>query len=166
MGFASSFKATLDNLLQRNITERLQVAGTAWLARSRALAPVRTGRLRDEEDFIVEGNRLRLILGAPYDIFQEFGTRYIRPHPHVRPALNEIGRIFGAHITMDFNTMSSAAWQGVYHHKGQYIVPSAIQPKPLTAKQRAHVAKHLVPSGKQHYKGNVKRAQMRVRKHY
>jgi hypothetical protein len=129
---------------------------------SRSLAPVKTGELRAMEDYRVQGNELILIMGSGHDLFQEFGTRNIPPHPHVRPALNAISRIWGTNVVLDFNAPYISS--PVLHHKGSFIVPSGIQPKPLTAKQRHHVQNVLKPSAKGLHRGNVKRAKFRVRR--
>ncbi len=148
----------LDGVLG-DIDMRLRQGGEAWLAESRALAPVKSGRLRAEEGYRVENRTLILMMGAPYDIFQEFGTRTIRPHPHVRPAMAAIGRIFGGDIEMNFNTMATGMWTGIHAFEGGFVVP-----KNLTAKQRMHVQRHLLPVSKRLHRGNVKRAKMRVRR--
>lgn len=150
------------------IDARLNASGQQWLAMSRALAPVRTGRLRAEEGYTVANRTLTLIMGAPYDIFQEFGTRNMRPHPHVRPALNAIGRIWSGNIEMAFN---APEMHGLLAHTGMgrktagYTASTHPSFRPLTARQAAHVEKHLIPGIKKHHRKNVKRAKFTVR-HY
>ncbi len=143
--------------IQGDVNAKLKKGGAEWLTLSRSLAPLRTGELRAKEDYKVEDSKLTLILGAPYDIFQEFGTRNIRPRPHVRPALNAIGRIWGAKIEMSF--LSPHISSPVLAHQAGFV-----HPKGITAKQRAHIKANLLPASKKHYKGNVRRATMRVRK--
>lgn len=143
--------------VDRLVEQKLRASGAEWLAISRSLAPVDTGRLRAEEDFRVIGKTLTLIMGTPYDIFQEFGTRYIRPHPHVRPALNAIGRIWGTTIEMEFAAPQIA--RPIFAHKGGFVVPQE-----LTPKQRHHVVTHLLPTSRRLHRGNVKRAKFRVRR--
>lgn len=142
-----------------DIDRRLVEAGHQWLAASRALAPKRSGRLAAEEDFQVADHTLILIMGAPYDIFQEFGTRYLPPRPHVRPALHQIGRLFGGEILMDFNAPGPIPWAGIHATEGGFRLPAG-----LTHKQRQHVQRHLVPVSKRLHFGNVKRAKFRVRR--
>lgn len=158
----SGFQWLGDQVVQavnRDIDLMLNQAGTLWLQRSQALAPVRTGRLRAEEDYQVADRTLVLIMGAPYDIFQEFGTRNIPPHPHVRPALNEMSRIFGTSVEMVFNRPGGSQWSGIHAHEGGFVLPHD-----LTPKQRAHVARHLLPVSKSLHRGNVRRAKFRVRR--
>ena len=167
MGVTSTFQwlgQQVIDLVLGDIDMRLRQAGDAWLAESRALAPKKTGFLAAQEGYLVRDRTLVLQMGAFYDIFQEFGTRTIRPTPHVRPAMAAIGRLFGGSIEMEFNTLSSATWQGIYAHQAGFVVPSAIQPRPLTRAQHEHVRKHLLPVSKALFKGNVKRAKFRVRK--
>lgn len=141
-----------------DLDRRMVDAGNRWLAMSRSLAPFRTGRLRAEEDFQVADHTLILIMGAPYDIFQEFGTRHIRPHPHVRPALNAIGHTLGFDLQMEFNR-PEATGQWIRAQGAGFVLPST-----LTRRQRQHVQRHLVPVSRWHHHGNVRKARMRVRR--
>lgn len=162
-GVLSWFGDKVAALVNRDVQSKLEQSGAAWLAMSRAMAPVKTGELRAREDFRVEGNTLVLIMGAPWDILQEFGTRNMRPHPHVRPALNAISRVWGTSVELDFNAPYIVS--PVLHHKGDFVIPSGIQARPLTAKQKHHVQHVLRPSAKGLHRGNVKRAKIRVRRH-
>jgi hypothetical protein len=161
-GVLNWFGSQISALVNRDVTSKLEQSGAQWLALSRALAPVKTGELRAREDYEVKGNELTLILGAPWDIFQELGTRNMRPQPHAQPALNAISRIWGTSVTMQF--MAPAIASPILYHKGKFIVPSGIQSRPLTAKQHRHVQQHLVPSARRHWRGNVKRAKFRARR--
>ncbi len=143
------------------------------VARAQALAPFKSGALRGSIRYEVSGGgggvrlglgglytagkTLIIEVGVPYGIFQEFGTRHIRPHPYIRPALNEIGRIFGAELGIQFNTPTYGS--PVYAHQAGFT-----HPKHLTNRQKAHIATHLLPASKRHFKGNVKRAKLHVRK--
>lgn len=153
--------------VDQKIEDRLFATGHRVVARAQQLAPVDTGALRQSIGFFVAGEGLRRTLvidvGMPYGIYQEFGTRSIRPHPFIRPALNELSRLWGIDVQMAFAHAGPSTWQGIHHTRGQYVVPSKHQPRPLTAKQWQHVQQHLVPSGRQHHRGNVKRAKMVVR---
>ena len=158
-----------DWVLQK-VDDRLHQTGDRIVSRAQQLAPVDTGALRNSISYIVAGEGLVRTLvidvGMPYGIYQEYGTRNISPHPFIRPALLEIGRLWGIDVQMTFAHGGPTTWQGVYHTQGRYVVPSAIQPKPLTPKQRVHVENRLAPSGKAMHRGNVRRAKMRVRHAY
>lgn len=152
----------------RTIEDRLFQAGERVVARARQLVPVDTGALRESIGYVVSGDGLRRTLsiqvGMPYGIYQEFGTRNIPPRPYIRPALNELGRLWGIDVQMAFAHGGPSTWQGIYHTRGgRYVVPSAIQPRPLTARQRAHVANVLQPSADRLHRGDTRRARMVVR---
>ena len=162
LGVTSTFQWLGDQVtgfVDRQVDQRLNAAGVAWLARSQALAPVKTGYLRSQEDYQVIGRTLTLIMGAPYDVFQEFGTRTLRPRPHVRPALLEMRRIFGTDVALEFNRPGGSQWGGIFASGADFVVPSN-----LTPKQREHVRQHLIPASAKLHRGAVKRAKMRVRR--
>lgn len=146
------------------IDRRLTQAGEAWQTQAQSLAPVKTGALRSSLYYRVEARTLVVGVGVPYGIFQEFGTRNVPPHPYMRPALNDLGRMLGAELGMEFNMGGGGPWQGLYAHGGTFVEPSAIQPRPLTGRQRAHVRSSLMPTSKRLHRGNVKRAKMVVRR--
>ena len=159
MPIDSTFTWLGDKVLQAitgDIERKLHTAGAAIRSRAYMLAPKKTGAMAASIDYRVVGSTLTIFVGAPYGMFQEFGTRSIRPHPDIRPALNELGRIFGSTIEMAFNTPVYA--QPIIAHQAGFIVP-----KTLTPKQKAHVAAHLLPTSKRHYKGNVRRARLYAR---
>lgn len=141
-----------------DLDRRMVDAGNRGLAVMHSLAPRKTGFLVAQETFQVADHTLIFIFGAPYDIFQEFGTRHIRPHPHIRPGLNAIGHTLGFNIEMDFNRPEMTG-QWIRAEGAGFILPST-----LTRKQRQHVQRHLVPVSKWHHHGNVKKAGMRVRR--
>jgi hypothetical protein len=159
---SSTFKWLGDKVIDGvfgDIDMRLRQGGEAWLAESRALAPVKTGFLRAEEDYQVQDRTLRLILGADYDIFQERGTRFIRPHPHAIPALAAIGRIFGGSVEMHMNRPGGDLWHGVMVHQGMTTVPRG-----LTGKQVAHIRRHVAPTAARLHRKHGKRAKIVVRR--
>lgn len=169
MGLGSIFQwfgDKLKNAVLSDVNANLNLAGAKWLADSRARAPHKTGFLKAEEGYRVDPqtHTLILILGAPYDVYQEFGTRYLRARPHVRPALNAIGRLWGGNIEMLFNRAGPELWRGMFAHQGNFIVPSGIQPKPLTQRQLGHVKTHLAPVSAKLHRGNTKRARFRVKR--
>jgi HK97 gp10 family phage protein len=160
--------------VDQEIDDRLHRTGERVVARAQQLAPVDTGALRASIGYLVAGEGLRRTLvidvGMTYGIFQEFGTRNIPPHPFIRPALLEMSRMWGIDVQMAFNSGGPRTWQGIhYAHQRKtpgYVIPSAIQPRPLNRRQRAHVANRLQPSAAALHRGNVKRAKMVVRHSY
>lgn len=148
----------VESWVNQQIDRKLNEAGAAWLARSQSLAPVRTGYLRSQEDYQIIGKTLTIIMGASYDLYTELGTRNMMPHPHALPALNEMNRIFGTDVELHFNRTGGSQWHGVYAHRGQLAVPHG-----LTRKQRAHLERHVLPNLRKQWRGNVRRAKIRVR---
>lgn len=152
---------------------KMHEAGEAIVRRAKQLAPVDTGALRDSIDYLVMYNEfggkheLLIQVGEPYGIFQEFGTRNIPPHPYIRPALNEFGRVWGADVHMDFQAPGAVDWHGLLAGVGQhgagFAASASPRWKPLTPKQVKHVEGTLIPSIKRHNRGNTKRARLRVR---
>jgi hypothetical protein len=164
---SSSFQWLGDKVLGAvlgDLDRRMMDAGNRGLAVMQALAPRKTGFLASQESFQVVNHTLVFRFGAPYDIYQEFGTRTIRPHPHIRPGLQAIGNTLGFNLEMQFNAPGAGTWQGLYAHQGSFIAPSGIQPRPLTRAQHEHVRRHLMPTSKRLHRGNVKKARMVVRR--
>ncbi len=147
-----------------DIDARMRMAGQAIVTRAQALAPVRTGRLRSEIGFIYNQttHTLQIYGDAPYDIFVEYGTRYMRPQPHIRPALLEAGRLLGINLEISFANVPYIASPILAHPGGKSQVTFRT-PRTLTPKQLRHVRKHLVRTSALLHHGNVKRARLRVR---
>ena len=161
------------------IGDKLERTGEIVVQRARQLAPVRTGMLRESIDYIVihaEGagrSELRIEIGMPYGIFQEFGTRTIMPHPFIRPALLEARRVWGFDLNVDFSGVgysptSAGQWHGLLagtgkgHRVAGYSASASAGWKPLTDRQKMHVEKTLIPSIKSFHRGNVKKASFTV----
>jgi len=173
--FGDKIKAQIDTYLDR----KMHQAGEAIVARAQALAPVRTGALRNSIAYVVAYNEaggrhtLSIQVGVPYGVYQEFGTRNMAPHPYIRPALNEIGRIWGFDTQMFFagtgyNPAMAGPWHGLVattgggRRKAGFAASAHPGWKPLTAKQAHHVEHVLKPSIQKHHRGNVKRSKLYV----
>lgn len=65
-------------------------------ATAKRLCPVDTGRLRSSitHDLAEDDQGLLALVGSSveYAIYQELGTRYMRPQSYLRPALRDAGR--------------------------------------------------------------------------
>jgi len=93
----------LDEAMKRNVHEAMQFEAEAMKNVARARCPVRTGRLRDSIYAKVRDWILQLGATAPYAIYQELGTRYIRPRAFLKNAvslrmqglINRINRAIG-----------------------------------------------------------------------
>lgn len=78
----------LDNCIKRKVGEAMLFEAEAMRNAARARCPVRTGRLRDSIYAKVQDWIIKLGATAPYAVFQEFGTRYIRPKEFLRNAVH------------------------------------------------------------------------------
>ncbi len=150
---------------QKEINDSINAQGLALSSRietrARALAPYRSGYLRNTIDVLYDapGKSIEIYVGAEYGLFQEFGTRYMHAHPFIRPALNA-EQIYGFDVTMAFTN----TWQT--DRKLLARGPGFKGHKSLTAKQKEHVRKHLTPVSREHYGGgdsNVARARLKVK---
>lgn len=92
--------------LKRKVDERMMLAGHAIVDEARRLVPVRGGQLRDSIGFTYrQSDRvLQVHADAPYAVFIEFGTRFMRAQPFLRPAINAADRAFGSSHEMQFPT--------------------------------------------------------------
>ena len=79
----------LGSTLETKVHEEMQLEANTMKNIARARAPVLTGRLRDSIYAHVEGLILKLGATAPYAVFQELGTRYIKPKAFLRSAVFE-----------------------------------------------------------------------------
>ena len=93
----------LDDAMKRKVHEAMEFEADAMKNVARARCPVRTGRLRDSIYAKVRDWILQLGATAPYAIYQELGTRYIRPREFLKNAvwlrmqslINRINRAIG-----------------------------------------------------------------------
>ena len=156
--------ADVVNEIGRRIDAQMLELGAKVVAEAVRFAPKKTGALALSLrfDYSLSTHTLVFTSDLPYDIFQEYGTRNMLPHPHWRPALNAVGEIFGFNTEMAFNVPPIT---DPLLARG----PSFLAPKSLTAKQREHVAHALKPISHRlyhHRSGNIRRTEMRVRKHF
>jgi HK97 gp10 family phage protein len=77
----------LDDGMKRNVHQAMLFEAEAMKNTARARCPVRTGRLRDSIYAKVRDWILQLGATAPYAIYQELGTRYIRPRHFLKNAV-------------------------------------------------------------------------------
>lgn len=161
------------------IYDRIVRTGDVVVAKARQLAPVKTGQLRSSINYDIIRDvgdtfiQLKISIGVPYGIYQEFGTRNIPPHPFIRPALLEAKRIWGFDLNVNFagvgyDAARGGKWHGLIastgkgHRVAGYAASASPRWKPLTARQVSHVESRLIPSIKGWHRGNVKRARFSV----
>ena len=77
----------LDKGMKRKVHEAMEFEADGMKNIARARCPVRTGRLRDSIYAKVRDWILQLGATAPYAIYQELGTRYIRPREFLKNAV-------------------------------------------------------------------------------
>lgn len=91
--------ATAVEDLEREGEQAVDRAGTSAGERAAALAPVKTGELRDSME-VIEGRDDRgffveVRFGSSHATENEFGTTRMRARPFLRPALAEAAAQFG-----------------------------------------------------------------------
>ncbi len=155
--------ADVANEIGRRIDAQMLELGRQVVVKAVQFAPKKTGRLATslEFDYSLTSHTLVFTSDVPYDIFQEYGTRNMLPHPHWRPALNAVGPIYGFNTELMFANVPSI--RDPLLARG----PGFLAPKSLSAKQREHVAHALKPTSKRlwgHPSGNVSRLKMGMRK--
>jgi HK97 gp10 family phage protein len=74
--------------IQHEVEMELDVVGADMEDLAKELAPYLTGFLRDSIQHRASGFTLDFWAEAYYSAYQEFGTRFIPPHPFMRPALD------------------------------------------------------------------------------
>jgi len=155
------FGDRITKMVKDRADAKQRATGEAIVARAKQLVPVDTGKLKASIGYTYRQSdmTLQIYVDEIYGVFIEYGTRYIKPHPYIRPALNEFGRIWGVSVEMAFAAPTAGTWTGMYAHQAGFA-----HPRSLTAKQRAHVRQHLMPTSKRLYRGNVRRAKMVVRR--
>jgi hypothetical protein len=145
-----------------DIDIRMNRAGQKFVDQVHATVHVKTGAMRAGAFYRVEDRTLILGDTAPHTMFEAFGTRFRPGHPQYLEAINSIGSTLGFDLEMNFVVPHISS--PLIAHGGRFIVPSAIQPKPLTQAQHRHVRENLAPALKRLHRGNVKKAKMRVRR--
>jgi len=79
----------LDDAVQRDIQEQLERWALEVCEHARALAPVRTGRLRSSIYAKTGGWTAEVGASAEYAVYVEFGTRHMQAKPFLHPAIEE-----------------------------------------------------------------------------
>ena len=78
----------LGEAMKRKVHEAMEFEGEGMKNIARARCPVRTGRLRDSIYARVRDWILELGATAPYAVFQELGTRFIRAREFLKNAVS------------------------------------------------------------------------------
>jgi HK97 gp10 family phage protein len=93
----------------RQIDGRMNATGAAVVEEARRLAPVGTGQLRDSIGYTYRQSdkTLQIHADAPHAFYVEFGTRFMRARPYLRPALLKAGRAFAGKTELQFAEVQS-----------------------------------------------------------
>ncbi len=144
------------------ISNRIDVIGHKFgddvVRAAKTYVHVRTGELQRSIDYKYDrsNHSISFIVGAPYGLFVEYGTRHSHAYPYLRPALNTVGTIYGFETSMQFTAFET--------DKELLVAGSRyIGGKGLTAGQKRHVSENLKPKLLRHHIGNVSRAEMKVK---
>ena len=96
----------LDEAMKRKVHEAMEFEAEGMKTMARERCPVRTGRLRDSIYATVQDWILQLGASAPYAVYQELGTRFVRPREFLKNAVslrmqslvNRVNRVLGEAI--------------------------------------------------------------------
>lgn len=151
-------QAFLDEISNR-IDQSAHEIGKKVVQVAQTYAPVDTGFLRSSISYAYDNHShsISFIVGAPYGIFVEYGTRHSHAHPYLRPALNTVGTIYGFETSMEFTNTIPTDTKLLAHG------PTYQMHQSLTAGQKAHVRANLKPVSERHHIGNVSRAKLKVK---
>jgi HK97 gp10 family phage protein len=150
-------QAVLDEISHR-IDQSAHRIGQEVVQVAQTYAPVDTGFLRSSISYAYDNvsHSISFIVGAPYGIFVEYGTRHSHAHPYLRPALNTVGTIYGFETSMKFTNVIPTDKELLARG------PGFIGGKGLTEGQKRHVRHNLKPVSERHHIGNVSRSKLRV----
>ena len=157
-------QSAVDAEVHQRLTTELHRLGTEVVSRAQGFAPKRTGRLASSisYDWNEANYQLVFVVEAPYGMFVEFGTRYMSPHPYLRPALDVVGQIFGFETEMAFANLP-------HINRPVMLTPKGfVGPPELTPQQQAHIRHRLQPSF-EHWNRvgkNVKQTRVGIRRYH
>ena len=135
-------EAEVINLLHRDMAG----LGGFLVSHMQGYAPVDTGFLQTSiaDHYDPSTFTLTIAVGAPYAVYPEFGTRFMTPHPYIRPTIIDAA---AAYPWIDWDVLL------VLHPPSQKSEPLRAttsgfrlpKKQKLTAHQVTHVKKKLVP---------------------
>jgi len=84
------YSTKINEAVKAGIPGALQIAAVNITSKAKDLVPVDTGNLRNSISYRQGDTPSEMIVGAnaPYAIHQEYGTRYMKPQPYMRPAID------------------------------------------------------------------------------
>lgn len=143
----ANFKWNADlerRLKQDKANTQLEAISKFMVDSMRRQVPVRTGFLRDSITYAHDKKKVQSTVYVPpfYGIYVEFGTRFMRPQPFVRPALLDAVRIWKlTRVSILLRPRAQVS------EPLQAMTAGFRRPRTqlLTAAQERHVKKYLSP---------------------
>lgn len=129
------------------LNQQMLQMGTFIVSRMQQYAPVKTGMLRAgiHDQFDPTNHVLIVHVPAPYSVYVEFGTRYMRPHPFARPAILDAAAVWPiSHVEFVLHPLPQKSEPLIASASG-FRLP---QHQKLTPQQEAHVRTHLIPTSR------------------
>lgn len=139
--------AAVQAQVMARVNLELHRMGSFLVPRMQQYAPVDTGALRAgiHETVDETAHTLTVHIPAPYAIYQEFGTRFIKPHPYARPAILDAMAYWPiTHVEFILHPAPQRSEPLIASASG-FRLPRR---QKLTAAQESHVRKHLIPTSK------------------
>ena len=153
--------AVIDEVHARIAKNMIEMANKV-VSLAEYFAPKRTGALAQSIGYDWNYAELTIVftVGVPYGIFKEYGTRNMRPHAYLRPAINQVGPIYGFNVEMAFTNTPE------YNQPVLSVGSTFRVPKKLSEKQRTQVRANELRGMRyyQHPTGNVKRGRLHARR--
>lgn len=96
--------------IDRALEKKMRAAGEEAVRVAKDLVAVDTGQLQASIGYVYRqtDKTLQVYADQSYAIFQEFGTARMKAHPYLRPALNAVGRVWGASTEMHFTNVPAS----------------------------------------------------------
>jgi hypothetical protein len=133
----------------QELDTKLAALGGGLVESMQHYAPLDTGDLRNSiaDHYDAATHTLTIYIGMGYGVYQEFGTRFIPPHPFIRPAILDFTPTFqawGLSGTLTINPPPQMS-EPLRATTSGFRLPKK---QKLTAGQLAHVRKHLIPTSR------------------
>jgi HK97 gp10 family phage protein len=154
-----SFSQQFSDEVHRRITDEMQQRAKVVVSIAERYAPKQTGRLATSIGFTYDDASMTVtfIVGAPYGLFVEYGTRHMAPQPYLRPAINTYFEAYGFNTAMEFQNVIPTDRKLLARGAGFEAHRS------LTPRQIEHIKTKLKSASERHHIGQVGRSKLIVR---
>jgi hypothetical protein len=137
----------VERAVMARVDQELMKLGGFLVDHMQGYAPRDTGALaagiHDTYDFST--HTLTVVIPAPYAVYHEFGTRFIRPHPFARPSIIDAAAIWNITDVLFYLNAPSQISEPLIATATGFRLP---RKQKLTAKQVSHVRKNLIPTSR------------------